>query len=272
LLAAIGGALMMVPVGVLIGAITIRLGDLYVALVTLTFGLLADTLIFTRQRFSEAGLGVAFARPGFAQTDRAFSYLCLAVFAIIGVLILNLRRSTTGLALSAVRWSEPASRTLGLSVVRMKVVTAGLAAFVAGLGGAFLAMWGASAQPPAYATFYGLIWLAVLVTIGLRSITAAAIAGLAYTMLGNVFSTYLPTSAKWVQVPALLFGLGAIGVAINPEGVIAQQAKLLQRLIVRGFGGKNATIDLTAPPPTPPRPPLPPSQKGAAHDTLAPQS
>jgi branched-chain amino acid transport system permease protein len=243
LLAAFAAACLMVPVGVLIGVLTIRLGDLYVALVTLSFGLLVDTLVFARQRYAQSGVGVNFNRPGFAQTDRAFSYLALVVFGILAILILNLRRSTTGLALNAVRWSEPGSRTLGLSVVRVKVVTAGIAAFVAALGGAFLAMWNLSADPTSFATFTGLIWLAVLVTIGLRSITAAVLAGLAYTMLGNVFTTYLPTSQKWAIVPTLLFGLGAIGVVRNPDGVLVQWARVAQRLVLRWLGRSGSTLD-----------------------------
>jgi branched-chain amino acid transport system permease protein len=240
LAAAIAGGLLMVPIGVLIGALTIRLGDLYVALVTLSFGLLCDTLIFTLNRFYQAGIGVTFYRPGFAQSDQAFSYLTLIVFAIIAVAILNLRRSTTGLAVSAVRWSEPGSRTLGLSVVQTKILLTALSTFVAGLGGAFLAMWNGSTLPTSYSTFEGLIWLAVLVTIGVRSITAAAIAGLLFTLLPNVFTTYLPSSQDWSNVPALLFGLGAIGVAANPDGVVAMHARQIQTLISRLIRSRGA--------------------------------
>jgi branched-chain amino acid transport system permease protein len=240
LLAAFVAALVTVPFGVIIGALTIRLGNLYVALVTLSFGLLVDTLVFPRQRFSQLGAGVLYNRPHFAQSDQKFAYITLAVFALFAVLILNLRRSTSGLALSAVRWSEPAARTLGLSVVQMKVIASGLATFVAALGGAFLAMWNGSAQPTAFATFQGLVWLAVLVTIGIRSITAAALAGLAFTMLPNVFSTYLPRSPQWAEVPALLFGLGAIALAANPEGVVAQNARYIERLLVRLLGQEGS--------------------------------
>jgi branched-chain amino acid transport system permease protein len=245
LAAALVAAMAMVPAGIIVGALTIRLGDLYVALTTLSFGLLIETLVFARQKFSFFGEGVAFNRPGFATSDKRFCYLALVVFAILGLLIQNFRRSTTGLALSAVRWSEPASRTLGLSVVRIKVVTAGLAAFVAGLGGAFIAMYQQSADPTAYDVFVGLIWLAVLVTIGLRSIISAILAGLAFTMLANVMSTYLPHSSKWVLVPPLLFGLGAIGAARNPEGVAIAAVRFIQRGLHRFLGQEDTVIEVT---------------------------
>src|SRR5205823_10401261 len=82
LLALVLGGLIAAVVGALIGLLTIRLGDLYVALVTLTFGLLAETLIFSRGTFLQGGVGQVFNRPSFANGDLAFSYLALVVFLI----------------------------------------------------------------------------------------------------------------------------------------------------------------------------------------------
>ena len=231
LAAVVISALVATVAGLVIGALTIRLGNLYVALVTLTFGLLADTLIFTRNAFYQEGLGVQVSRPGFLLSDRAFSYFALAVFIVIAVIVVNLRRSTTGLALAAVRYSEPGARTLGLSVLSLKLLVAGIAAFIAAIGGGLLALNLDSAVPTAYTTFTGLIWMAVLVTVGLRSIAAAVLAGIAFTLLPGVFQTYLP--AAWGNVPTLLFGLGAVLVAMNPDGQVAVTARQLQTLVAR---------------------------------------
>ena len=114
-----------------------------------------ERLVFNLKDFSQFGAGVAVARPEFAISDRAFTYLALAVFAIIAILIVNLRRSTTGLALNAVRWSENASRTMGLSVIQMKMLVSGLAAFVAGVGGGLYAVAHKQAIPLDYATLLG---------------------------------------------------------------------------------------------------------------------
>jgi branched-chain amino acid transport system permease protein len=215
--------------GAIIGLITIRLGDLYVGLATLTFGLLIETLIFTRNRFLQGGLGVTVNRPSWAQGDLAFSYLALAVFLILALLTWNLRRSTSGLALRGVRDSEPAARTLGLSVVQVKVLIGAIGAFVAAVGGGFLALDTLIAQPSSYATFAGLVWLAVVTTMGVRSVAAAALSGCAFSLFAGVVQTYLPT--RWGEVPAILFGLGAIGVAKNPEGAVLQTGRQFRGLI-----------------------------------------
>ena len=140
LLAVIVGAAFVVPIGVILGMLTIRLGNLYVALVTLTFGLLVQTLVLTQDPFYNFGSGAKMPRPTFAKDNMTFAYLTLAVFLILGVLILNVRRSTAGLAMSAVRFSENGAKTLGISVIQTKVLVSGLATYVAAVGGGFLAM------------------------------------------------------------------------------------------------------------------------------------
>ncbi len=237
LLAVLIGGLIATPVGVVIGLLTIRLGNLYVALVTLTFGLLFETLIFTRNVFYQGGVGVTASRPGFLAGNEAFAYFCLAVFVVIALVVVNLRRSTTGLALAAVRYSEPGARTVGLSVLGMKLLVATLGTFIAGVGGGLLALNYGNALPTSYATFGGLVWLAVFVTIGLRSITAAVIAGLSFTLLPGIFQTYLPTA--WGNVPTLLFGLGAVAVAAHPDGQVAANARLAQGLLLKMLNGKT---------------------------------
>jgi branched-chain amino acid transport system permease protein len=244
LAAVVAGGIIAVPMGVIIGMLTIRLGGLYVTLVTLMFGLLMDNLVFTRTIFTQNGIGVTMPSPGFATTSRALLFLGLGIFCAVSLLIVNIRRSTTGLALSAVRFSEAGSKTIGLSVLQMKVLVAGVAAFVAAVGGAILAMSQLSALPGNYATLGGIIWLAVLVTAGIRSNMAALAAGMMFTVLPGIVLEYLP--ASWGQVPPVLFGLGAILVAKNPDGWMAQQADQIRWLWRRVRGARDVTAPVSA--------------------------
>jgi branched-chain amino acid transport system permease protein len=240
-------ALCIVPVGLIIGVLTIRLGNLYVALVTLTFGSLVQTLVLTQDPFYNFGSGQSMPRPEFAQENEAFAYLSLVVFLLVGLVILNVRRSTAGLAMSAVRFSENGAKTLGISVIQTKVLVSGLATFVAALGGGFIAMTNGSTLPDSFVPFIGLVWLAVLVTMGSRSIIAALIAGVLFFVMPGVFSTYLPSDLG--DIPVILFGLGAIGLATHPEGVVAQAGNNLANLFTRRRSGS---------PPAEPTGPLPP--------------
>jgi branched-chain amino acid transport system permease protein len=241
------GALVVVPIGVLLGILTIRLGNLYVALVTLTFGLLTQTLIFSQDPFYNFGTGVAIARPDFATDNTSFAFLALAAFIVLGLLILNVRRSTAGMAMTAVRWSENGSRTLGLSVVQTKVLVSGLATYVAAVGGGFVALSFQSTLPDSFNPFIGLIWLSVLVTQGARSIIAALVAGLTFFLLPGVFQTYLPASLS--DVPILLFGLGAILLAKNPDGVVAMNGRQIAAVMARRRHGSSVPPPEQSPPP-----------------------
>jgi len=241
LAAVLAGGVVALPMGIIVGLLTIRLGNLYVALVTLTFGILMENLVFSQNAFLNNGLGQTVNPPSFASSPRALTYLCIAVFVIVSIFIVNLRGSTTGMALTAVRWSEPAAKTIGVSVLQMKVVVAGVATFVAGVGGALLAITIGTALPANYDSLAGVVWFAVLVTIGIRSNVAALFAGLSFTLLPGIVSTYLP---QWVaQIPPLLFGLGAIGVARRPDGALAEQARQLRSLAehLRKDRGKTST-------------------------------
>jgi branched-chain amino acid transport system permease protein len=233
LAAALVGGLIAMAIGALVGFLSIRLGDLYVALVTLTFGLLMENLVFTLPSFVNQGLGLTLNRPGFAASDLAYAYLCLVVFVIIALFIVNFRRSTTGLALNAARWSEAGAKTSGISVVQMKVIAGALAAFIAGLGGALLAMAQTTFQPSEFATFAGVVWLAVLVTIGVRSNAAALIAGLTFVFPSALLQYYFSTVTVLPTILQVLFGLGAIGAAKFPDGTLAEQSRHLRRLILR---------------------------------------
>jgi branched-chain amino acid transport system permease protein len=231
LLAILGGGVVALPMGVLIGILTIRLGELYVALVTLTFGLLMENLVFNLNPFLNQGLGQTLSRPDFASGNVVFAYILLAIFVIVALFIVNIRRSTTGMALTAVRRSESASKTTGVSVFQMKVVIAGIAAFIAGIGGALLAVASGVALPSNYDTVGGLVLLSVVVTLGIRSNTAALLAGLVFAFAPALVQAYLPI---WVaQVPPILFGLGAIAVAKNPDGTFATTARQIRGLLER---------------------------------------
>ena len=221
LVAALVGPLLIVPVGLLIGVLTIRLGELYIALVTLSAGLLAQTLVITQTRWYNFGSGTPVSRPSFAVDNVAFTYVALAAFVVLALLVINLRRSTAGLALGAVRWSENGARTIGLSVLQSKLLVSAVATYVAGLGGAFIAMNNQTTLPDFFAPFTGLVWLAILMTLGSRSVMAALAAGLLFYLMPALFQQYLPDLG---EVPTILFGLGAIALATHPEGAFSQVA------------------------------------------------
>ena len=235
LLALLVATLLALAAGLIVGLLTVRLGDLYVALITLTLALLMDSLVFALPRFTQNGEGVTVPRPGFATGTQAFAYFTLVVFVLCAAFVAHSRRSLTGLAIAAARWSSPASRMLGLSTTAIRAEVVALGAALAALGGGLLAMFQLAAISANFASAVGLVWLAVVVAVGIRSLAGALLAGLLFTVVPALFTTYLPSS--WTPVPTLLFGLAAIGMVRQPDGMVADLSSLAGRLrrVLPGF-------------------------------------
>jgi branched-chain amino acid transport system permease protein len=243
LLAVVAGGIVAALVGLVLAFVTVRLGDLYSALVTLSFGLLVENLVFQLPVFFRGGQGETVGRPVFAGSNRAFDYLAMVVFCLVALIIVNLRSSTAGLALRAVRWSERGASTIGVNVLQVKVLTCVLAALIAGIGGGMLALYANAAIPNAYSTLTGLVWFAILVTFGVRSITAAGLAGLAYILLPALAAQSQYLSTTGAELLPALFGLGAIMVSRNPEGILAAHARQIGDLLRRRGGPRSQSED-----------------------------
>jgi branched-chain amino acid transport system permease protein len=221
-LALLVGAVIAVPVGMLVAGLSLRLGGLYLALATLAFSQLVENLVFAREDFDNFGTGVEIARPEFFGIDfdeaAPFYLLLVVVFLFMALLVYNLRRGTSGLVFASMRSSEPASATIGISVVRSKMIAFGASALIAGLGGGLYAVAIGRAAPASFGLIIGIVWLAIVVTWGVRSILGALIAGIIFVVAPQLVSLYL--TEGWSDVPTMLFGLGAIALAREPRGVL----------------------------------------------------
>ena len=226
LIALVVAALAVVPVALVVALVAVRLGDLYVALATLAFALLVDNLIFPIHRFDQDGSGIFLARPHMFgihfDGDRSFLYLALVMFVLLSLLVRNLRRSTTGMTLVAIRSSEAGVSTIGHSVVRSKLVAFGVSGFIAAIGGGMMAFYPLRARPGSFATLTGIIWLAVVVTLGVRTSVGPLLAGIVFVSFPQLISNTFHWPHWALQLTPLGFGLGAIGLAREPRGVVAQ--------------------------------------------------
>jgi branched-chain amino acid transport system permease protein len=227
------GAAIAVPFGLLVALPSLRIGDLYLALLTIGFALLIEQFIWNRDEYDNFGAGLPVPRPfDLGITDRVEMYAVLAVvFGVLALLIVNLKRATAGLVFASIRSSEPASATTGISIVRAKLILFTTSAFVAGLGGALYASVIGSATVRSFNALIGIVWLAIVVTWGVRSVVGAVLAGMIYAIA--------PQRLSVILILILFFILGGLFVRLllnrgyrNPLGAIAMAA-----LVVLALGG-----------------------------------
>jgi ABC-type branched-subunit amino acid transport system ATPase component/branched-subunit amino acid ABC-type transport system permease component len=155
--------------------------------------------------------------------------LLLVIFGLLTLMIHALQRSPSGRAMLAVRSSEVAAQTSGLAPRKTKIFIFALSAAIAGFGGAMFAMVTGAASATNAVPQVGLIWLAVAVVFGIRRPGGALLAGLAFACTPQIFIWVghdflsgafgdLTTSPYFTPI---LFGLGAINLAQNPDGLLA---------------------------------------------------
>jgi ABC-type branched-subunit amino acid transport system ATPase component/branched-subunit amino acid ABC-type transport system permease component len=235
-LALLAGTAVAGVVGALVSLPALRLGGLPLALSTLAIAYIGDLLVFQLDPVRNQTLGWTIPRPHWfginfdgllPNGDRNFALLAF-VFVLIAVwLVRNLERSPSGRAMLALRSSGVAAQASGVSTARQKFTLFTISAAMAGFGGIMYASYNGAANNTDHPATEGLIWLAVVVAFGVRRPGSAVIAGLVYGLSPHIFNDYISTSTYLVT---MLFGLGGIGLAKNPEGFLVDTVDSFRQL------------------------------------------
>jgi len=256
------GALVAAAVGGVLALPVIRLPGVYAALATLAFALMFETIIRPIEAISGGSVPVAVPRPLIGSIDftddRYFLLLASSIAAIVSIGVILLRRGTTGRFLDAIRGSETAAASIGISPGRPRLLAFTLSAGVAGLGGGLLASFaGQASYESSFVFFFGLVWLTLVVSSGARSVQAAITGGIAFFVVPKLLEQLftwpvhyleshpgtsglgrtlleLPDPAWGQAVAFILFGVGALTYAKHPEGIIEYQTtKAIRRTLRR---------------------------------------
>lgn len=225
LLGALVGAVLAGVVGLVVALVVSRVSGLLLTLVTLTFALFADNVLF-QFSWSGGGLdGLTVPRPAIGPVsfagDRAFLVLVFVILAACMGLVVLVQRGTIGSFLSALRGSPVGAASIGIDQQRARLVVFGLSAAVAGLGGA---LYGAVQGPISPADFdyvLSLTFVVVVVTTGARTVEGAVQAGMGFAVIQQVLNEVVPTRFQSLEI--VLFAVGALTYAAHPEGIVEYQ-------------------------------------------------
>ncbi len=234
-------------VGAIVSLPSLRLGGLPLALSTLALAFIGDLLVFQIQSLSNQTLGGwTYPRPKWFGIDfnsltsngnRNFAFLVLAIVLLAVWLVRNLERSPSGRAMLAVRSSPVAAEASGVNTARQKFALFTISSAMAGLGGILYASYKGGVTNGDHTAQEGLVWLAVVVAFGVRRPGGAVMAALVYGLAPHFFDTYISHST---YLPTMLFGLGGIGLAKNPEGFLVDTAEEFRKLGRRFVASRKA--------------------------------
>ncbi|WP_007509196.1 ABC transporter permease subunit [Pseudofrankia saprophytica] len=239
LLALLLGMAAATAIGVVVALPALRLGGVALTLATLALALLGFSVLFNIAGFTNGTEGWKLAFPSVGSVDfaddRVMVVVLFAVVLAVAAVVGNLERSASGRAMAAVRSSAPGAAASGVPLAATKLTIFGVSAALAGLGGVLLACVQGTARGFSWPPIMGFLWLATVVIFGVRRPQGAVVAGLVSVALPRVISHGLHLgSVGWggttsPVVAQILFGLGAIGLAQQPEGALASVSGLRHR-------------------------------------------
>jgi ABC-type branched-subunit amino acid transport system permease subunit len=219
-----------VPVGLVIGLPALRLRGVNLAVVTLGFAAAMDAVVFNSSSFTGGTAGLPIRAPrlpglnlgitqGKAYPTVIFGVLVLVVVILLGLLVARLRRGPAGRMLLAIRSNERAAGSVGINVAQAKLMAFGLAAFIAGIGGALTGYMQGELTSDSFAAFTSISLLAIVFVAGVGRIAGAVVAGVMFSAAG-LFVTFLNIHLNVGKYQAIVAGIALVLTAVqNPDGI-----------------------------------------------------
>jgi branched-chain amino acid transport system permease protein len=249
----IGAALICAAAGMLIGLPTLRLRGDYIAIVTLAFGEIIGVVAVNGQSVHVGGgmtltagnLGISAVDapyfPGIGSFNllnlRPWYWLIFAILLFVLFVNLRLRDSRLGRAWVALREDEVAAVSMGIPLVRTKLLAYSIGAAFGGMSGAFFGTYYTTVNAGQFQFGFSIFILAMVIIGGLGSIWGAVVGGLALGYINNYLipdvlndlPAKLGFNFQLTQVEFGIFGfLLVLMMLLRPQGLIPERRRQLE--------------------------------------------
>jgi ABC-type branched-subunit amino acid transport system ATPase component/ABC-type branched-subunit amino acid transport system permease subunit len=198
-------------VGAAVAAAALRVSGPYLAMVTIAFGLIVEGVLIEWGSVT-GGPGGIFNIPKPGLRTHYWTVMLAAALALW--LTANLRRSAWGRACLAVKSSEVAAESLGLSAYYVRIAAFTVSAAFAGAAGALFTFLNGYISPDSFTLQTSILFLLALLFGGLGRIAGPAAGSVALTMLPELLTRLL-------DYRLILYGsLLLLSIYWLPEGVV----------------------------------------------------
>ncbi len=222
-------------IGGIVAIPALRMTGIYLAVATLAFAIIVEQVLVHWESVTGGfrGMPVELPKIGALELDSSvnFYFLCLVILATCLWLALNLLRSPTGRAMTAIRDSEISAQSMGIHLAFTKTTAFAISAGFTGLAGSLLAHKIGYLAPDSFTLLTSIQLLLMVVVGGLGSLH-----GVIY---GAIFIGFLPQGIAVLrdtlpsgiaQIPGLepgIFGLILVLVLIyEPLGIYGRWLKV----------------------------------------------
>lgn len=227
----LGGILAMI-VGWFLSRPLSRLSELYLAMATLAFGIVAY-IVFANVGSITGGLdpGITISRYtilGYRlPRSNDFFWVCWVMLVLTAFIASNLAASKTGRALRALKMSEPAAAGVGIEVVKEKAFVFALGAFFAGLAGGLFANVSRSFNASSFSFNYSIDLLMMVIIGSLNRVSGAILGALIITLLPMVLDNFEHGKTLFFGILIILI------IRFAPDGLLDTFGRLIARLVRR---------------------------------------
>ena len=263
--------------GMLIGLPTLRLRGDYIAIVTLAFGEIVGRIVINGDQIKAGGVpliggglesvfgdGAALTngRQGITPIDkidlpfvepfqslnlRPWFWVALALMLLVLFVNYRLRDSRLGRAWIALREDEVAAASMGVPLVKTKLLAYGTGAAFGGMSGAFLASLLNTVNADQFQFSFSIFILAMVILGGLGSIEGVVLGGLVLTYINfrlirdlNDVPASLGLDFDLSELNYGIFGfLLVIVMVLRPQGLIPERRRKLE--LREGIGAGETT-------------------------------
>jgi len=180
-------------VGLIFGAPSLKIKGFYLAMSTLAAQFIIIWIILHTEFLGAAvGVTVPYASVGgfVFDTDTKMYYLIVALTLIAGLAALNLTRTRTGRAFTAVRDNDLAAEVMGINLFYYKLLAFFIGCFYAGIAGSLWAHYYSYIQPLQF-TLKDSVWYLGMIIVGGAGSTLGAVLGTVFIRLLDVFANYI---------------------------------------------------------------------------------
>jgi branched-chain amino acid transport system permease protein len=247
--------------GALIGLPTLRLRGDYIAIVTLAFGEIIRVFAINGPDIKIFGMPLTAGNIGISGTDPPYFggtpfdqlhfkpwYWTIFVIVLITIFVnLRIRDSRLGRAWIALREDEVAAVSMGIPMVRTKLMAYAMGAAFGGIAGAFLGSYSTVINADEFQFGFSIFVLAMIIVGGLGSIWGAVLGALLlsninYYLIPDVLNSLpgkLGLNFNLTDLQVSIFGfLLVLVMVLRPQGLLPERRRRLE--LAEGIGETEA--------------------------------
>jgi branched-chain amino acid transport system permease protein len=254
--------------GAIIGLPTLRLRGDYIAIVTLAFGEIAFTIATNGNEIHIGDYTLTNGQTAITPIDqpklpffdqfntaistRGFFYLGLAMAVIVVIVNLTLRESRLGRAWVAIREDEVAAVSMGIPLVRTKLLSYAIGAALGGAAGAYLGTYTSTVNANQFKFSFSIFVLAMIILGGLGSIWGTVIGAIALTLVDRLL---IPNVLDKIDIQGKLglnfsfsdLSFGIFGfllvlmMVLRPQGLLPERRRKIE--LTEGLGSDESVYE-----------------------------